>query len=253
MTPTQRIDRALAAFEPIGLTDLDSVRLMNRVDTKYALSEDVLAEALESLSPHYRVLEIEGVRRSDYSTLYFDTPGRDCYRQHHNGKANRRKYRMRTYVSSGLTFFEVKTKTSHGRTVKKRVPIPAIQESLGAESIDLARSVAGAPVTLAPNLWTEFRRITLAGVDFAERVTIDTDLAFRSGGREDSLDGVAIVEVKQERATRDSPIRRRLRELRVRPMRVSKYCLGSALLDPTLKQNNFKAKLRTLQSAPSDE
>ncbi len=51
---------------------------------------------------------------TQYTTLYFDTPARDCYRDHHNGRMHRRKYRMRDYSSNGTTFFEVKTKTNKG-------------------------------------------------------------------------------------------------------------------------------------------
>lgn len=247
------LDHRLASYDPIGLAEMDGVSLMNRVDTKYVLDESDLATALESLVDRYRVLEIEGVRRSPYSTLYFDTASRDCYREHHNGKANRRKYRMRSYVSSGLSFFEVKTKTNRGRTIKKRVPIAGIQDSLSPESAALAQAIAGGPVALSPQLWTSFRRITLVARDAAERVTLDTDLEFQAGGRVERLDGVVIAEVKQEKDDRDSPIRHQLRELRVRPLRVSKYCVGSALLDPSLKQNNFKAKLRSLSTPTHSE
>ncbi len=245
MPPTP-LDQTLAAYDPIDLAEMDGVSLMNRVDTKYALDEATLEAALATLADRYRVLQVEGVRRSPYSTLYFDTADRDCYRQHHNGKANRRKYRMRTYAATGVSFFEVKTKTNRGRTVKKRIPIPAIEPTLGPKQAALARSIAGQPVQLAPQLWTAFRRITLVARDAAERVTLDTDLEFQSDGRLERLDGAVIAEVKQERDDRDSPIRQRLRELHVRPLRVSKYCIGSALIDPSLKQNNFKKKLHAL-------
>lgn len=249
MISQTEIDRALAAFEPIGLAEMDGVSLMNRVDTKYVFTVSELATLLPGLSGDYRVLEIDGLRRSPYSTLYYDTPSLECYHQHHNGKANRRKYRMRTYVSSGDTFFEVKTKTNKGRTVKQRVPVAPVSDPNLPNPSALTETLLGAPVRLDPRIGTRFRRITLVARDAAERVTIDTELAFNAGDQEERLDDLVIAEVKQERARRGSTIRRRLRSRGVRPMRMSKYCLGSAILYPALKRNSFKRKLLALRGS----
>lgn len=243
------IDSAVFELRPIDLAEMDSVSLMNRVDTKYAMRDDLLAELLRSLSDDYRVLEVVGVRKSPYSSLYFDTPTRECYHEHHNGHACRRKFRMRSYTASKVTFFEVKQRTNKGRTIKKRVTIPGIAPLLAPEATALVEKVAGAAVALSPQIYTEFSRITLVGVDFTERVTIDVDLEFHRDHNRATLPGIAIVEVKQARASRDSAIRQRLRDLRVRPLRVSKYCVGSALLDPTLKRNRFKHKLMALHAS----
>lgn len=253
MRENEFIERQLAAYAAIGLAEMDGVRLMDRVDTKYVFGADELEAVLPGVADDYRVLEIDGQRQSPYSTLYYDTPELDCYHQHHNGKANRRKYRMRTYVASGDTYFEIKTKTNKGRTVKQRVPVPSDGEAAAAEPGDLTQSLLGTPVCLTPRIRTTFRRITLVGRDAAERVTIDSDLAFTVGGRRKSLPGVVIAEVKQERSSRDSAIRLRLRSLGIRPLRMSKYCLGSALLDPSLKQNSFKAKLLALKLSSNEE
>lgn len=248
MSVRDDIDRAVLTLRPINLAEMDSVSLMNRVDTKYAMRDALLAELLTSLSDSYRVLEVVGVRKSPYSSLYFDTPTRACYYEHHNGHACRRKFRMRSYMASNLTFFEIKQRTNKGRTVKKRVTIPGISTLLAPVATALVEKVAGSAVTLSPQIYTEFSRITLVGIDFTERVTIDVDLDFHRDQQHAALPGIAIVEVKQARASRNSVIRQRLRVLQVRPMRVSKYCIGSALLDPMLKRNRFKSKLMALQS-----
>lgn len=240
-------DRALAAFEPITLAEMDGVSLMNRVDTKYVFSSNDLGGLLEELRDAYRVLEVDRVRRTEYATLYFDTPTRDCFRDHHNGKSGRHKFRMRSYASSGLAFFEVKQKTNRGRTIKRRLPISSITQHLSADSEALAEACLGRSIDLDAQLWTHFSRLTLVGRDAPERVTIDTDLRFHNDARNEKMPGVVIAEVKQERDCRDSAIRRRLRARRVRPLRVSKYCLGATLLTPSLKSNLFKAKLRTLR------
>lgn len=241
------LDRVLAALDPIILADMDGVSLMNRVDTKYVFSQHDLAAILSAIAPDYRVLEVEALRRTKYTSLYFDTPGRDCFRDHHNGKSQRFKFRMRRYASSGVSFFEVKQKTNRGRTIKRRLPIDRIHPTLTPDTHGLVTDCVGAPVALTAQLWTEFSRITLVARDAAERVTIDADLSFTAGPRRESLPGVVVAEVKQERDCRDSAIRRRLRGRGVRPLRVSKYCLGATLLTPTLKSNLFRAKLKTLR------
>ncbi|MEO0529285.1 MAG: polyphosphate polymerase domain-containing protein, partial [Planctomycetota bacterium] len=228
---------------------MDGVSLMDRVDTKYVFSAGELATLLPRLIDDYRVLEIDGLRRSLYSTLYYDTPSLDCYHQHHNGKANRRKYRIRTYVSSGDTYFEVKTKTNKGRTVKQRVPIEFSGGAAVPVPSALTERLLGKSVRLTPRVETNFRRITLVGHNNAERVTIDTDLVFDAEGHEKRFDNLVIAEVKQERARRDSAIRQCLRGCGVRPMRMSKYCLGSAMLYPALKHNSFKRKLLALRGS----
>lgn len=245
-----RIDSELSRLTPVSLSEIDSVSLMNRIDTKYVASDELLPSLLAMLRDTYKVLEVEGLRRSPYESLYFDTERRDCYLDHHNGRASRLKFRQRRYMSSGITFFEVKRK-NHGRTDKKRVPIPSIEQQLNDASRELLDRTKSKYTQLRPQIWTNFSRITLVGIDIAERVTIDTNLQFSDDLREQPLEGVAIIEVKQERNLRGSPIRQCLRTLGVRPMRFSKYCIGSAMLDPKLKRNRFKRKLMAVGSHAS--
>ncbi|MBK8341295.1 MAG: VTC domain-containing protein [Flavobacteriales bacterium] len=70
--------------------------------------------------PHYRLLEVDGVRGAEYRSLYFDSPALRHYLDHHNGRTLRSKVRFREYVGSGLCFLEVKRKTGTGRTDKAR-------------------------------------------------------------------------------------------------------------------------------------
>ncbi|MBX3427079.1 MAG: polyphosphate polymerase domain-containing protein [Pirellulales bacterium] len=250
MIPPDAVQHSLDSLCPVSLAEIDAVALMNRVDTKYVLREDSLPELLDGLRESYRVLEVAGLRCSPYSTLYFDTPDDACYLAHHNGKGARVKYRSRRYDSSGATFFEVKERTNKGRTVKQRTELHEITEALDDASTSLAAAVRAA-TPLDPTMWTRFLRITLVATDFTERVTLDLRLQFSAGDRRVGIPGAAIAEIKQQRDSRNSAIRRRLREMRVTPMRVSKYCIGRALLDPTLKQNQFKRKLLALRAVLS--
>lgn len=247
MSDTVELERSLAQLTSIGLDELADASLMNRVDSKYLLRAALLPDLLNDLAPRYRVLEVEGLRVSPYCSLYFDTPARDCYLQHHNGRAQRYKYRQRCYEASGISFFEVKQRTNRGRTVKRRVPISGLAPQLEPEALALAERVTGRPLQLASQIWTNFSRITLVKNDLSERATFDTDLVFRSELHEFRLRGLVIGEVKQAEDNRQSPLRQYLRDAHVRPLRMSKYCLGSALLDPTLKHNRFKRKLNLLR------
>ncbi len=106
----------LDRFPPITLDEMDGVKLQDRVDTKYVFGLATLPAVLDEMLPHYRLLEVDGVRGSHYRSLYFDTPGLRDYRDHHNGRTLRRKVRFREYLGSGLCYLEVKRKTGSGRT-----------------------------------------------------------------------------------------------------------------------------------------
>lgn len=246
--PGGGIDRPLAAFEPIALAEMDGVALMNRVDSKYVFSDRLLADLLSDLSGRYRVLEIDRVRRHRYDTLYFDTPECRCFSDHLRGRPNRYKFRTRRYGSSGVAYFEVKQKSGRGRTLKRRVAVSSIDPHLQPEAVALATDCYGRGIDLRPHLSTHFFRITLVSMHAAERVTIDTELMFGRDGQDASAPGVVIAEIKQERDDRGSLIRQSLRDRGVRPLRVSKYCLGATLLNPALKSNLFKPKLLKLRA-----
>ena len=111
----------LTHFEPVSLEEMNAVRLMNRIDTKYTTSIDLLPAILLSLQKDYRIQEITCRRNMPYETTYLDTEGRDMFMAHQNGRTVREKIRVRTYKDSGLTFLEVKNKNNKGRTDKKRI------------------------------------------------------------------------------------------------------------------------------------
>ena len=71
-------------------------------------------DVLQRASNCYRVQEVQGERNIVYHTTYLDTPDYAMYLAHQNGRVIREKIRVRTYVSSGLTFLEVKKKIFSG-------------------------------------------------------------------------------------------------------------------------------------------
>ncbi|MCK4630938.1 MAG: VTC domain-containing protein, partial [Bacteroidales bacterium] len=95
-------------FDTISLEKMDKVRLMDRIDTKFIFSSELLPGILENLSADYKILEEKSGSIFPYSNLYFDTPEFNMYSVHHNRQLNRYKVRFREYVDSGIVFLEVK-------------------------------------------------------------------------------------------------------------------------------------------------
>ena len=222
---------------------MDAVKLMNRTDTKFVFPLTTLIKILPKLVEHYRVLEINGVRLNAYRSLYFDTENFQFYHQHHNGKTNRNKVRFREYIDSGLSFLEVKRKNNKGKTVKKRIKVNEIAESLEGSNLDFVNKVIGSKIPLKPQHWNKFSRITFVHKRRKERLTIDVNFRFEDiNSTKKNLGDMVIAEVKQAKRNLSSNFIRIIKEERIHPFRISKYCMATATLFPKLKKNNFKRK-----------
>ena len=239
------IQTALCGYLPISLTEMSDVRLMNRMDTKYTTSFSLLPELLGRLQDGYFVQEINGSRINSYHTVYLDTPDRRMYLDHHNGRRMREKIRVRAYLDSQHAFLEIKNKNNKGRTRKKRMELPEIYayKHKEAESF-VEKNTTYSFENLAPRLESHFYRITLVNRNKTERLTIDMNLAFRnpSTGRERCLDDLVIIELKQDGYI-SSFAKKQLSDLRIHPVGISKYCLGTILTVPEVKSNRFKGRM----------
>jgi len=236
-------------MKPITLDEMSAVKLMNRIDTKYVVTENQLKEILLRIRDAYYAQEVEGNRLSPYYTMYYDTPELTMFIIHHNRHLVRDKVRVRTYVDSHLTFCEVKHKNNKGRTKKKRIvvePIPNILDNPEAVAF-LAEKQPYEVDSLKPHLATIFDRFTLVNYQKTERVTIDCNLHFENArtGTTASLSPLAIMELKQD-GRAQSLLKDVLSDMRIRPFKLSKYCIGTCLTRPEVKQNRFKKKLRKL-------
>lgn len=69
--------------------------------------------------------------------------------------------------------------------------------------------------------------------------------AAASHGHTASLGRLVVIELKQD-ALAPSPMKQILAQLRVKPFKLSKYCIGEALTNPLVKHNRFKAKIRAI-------
>jgi hypothetical protein len=234
----------LEGFETISLEGMDRVKLLNRMDSKYAFHFSRLPQILQSLKTDYRVLSIKGKRHCSYNTRYFDTPDLKMYLQHHNGKLNRNKVRFREYVDSGLSFFEIKFKSNKNRTIKHRVMLHELMQNIEGESAELLKSMTGLEAfALKETLQVRYQRITLVQKNLKERLTIDLSLDFQADSKGESFPRLVIAEVKQERCSK-SPFTILMLEHSIAPVSISKYCLGIACLyNNVVKVNNIKPKI----------
>ncbi len=236
----------LNTYSPTTLEEMDKAKLMDRTDTKFTFSNENLMKVLEEVKGSYKVLEIENCRASKYQTLYYDTADLSLYLKHHAGKLNRYKVRHRTYVESKLGFLEVKFKNNKGRTIKKRIKIMEVPQQWTNDASEFIQAKTPyAPETLVPNIWVNYKRITLVNNENAERVTIDTELEFINKSYTEKMTNLVIAEVKQDKKN-PSVFLAAMKKFGIREGSISKYCMGVAVTNKTIKKNNFKEKLLSL-------
>lgn len=231
--------------------------MMNRIDTKYAVSLSVLPAILDAAQADYYAQEIDGKRVATYDTMYYDTDTLDMYIRHHDRQLVRQKIRVRQYVESQLTFLEIKRKNNKGRTKKKRISVPGfdINGSTFGESKKELWSVEDFIATksryswseLTPHLSTQFHRVTLVNKAKTERLTIDMDLVWKNMISDESktFNDLVIIELKRD-GNVPSPMTKIMMDLRIHPLKISKYCIGTALTTPNIKKNRFKSKIRKI-------
>lgn len=248
-----RVSELLEKFPEISLSQMDSIRLMNRIDSKYltdsATVYDILQDALRC---GYRVFTQESRRLHDYDSIYFDTADLRMFTDHRRGKADRQKVRTRSYVGTGQCYLEVKRKNNHGRTRKKRIPLDSecfhdFHQSSRACSW-LEDLSAYPPESLSASLETSFYRITLVNSALTERLTIDLDVKFHNFRTLSPADlgQAVIIELKQD-GRLHSQMQDILLSYRVKKERVSKYCIGIALSDQSVLPGRFKLKIRQIE------
>lgn len=239
------IDKLLEQLEPITLEQMSSIRLMNRTDTKFVTSKEKLVRLLEMVQGKYFAQSIEGNKTANYLTTYWDTDNHQYYMEHHNKRSPRQKVRVRTYLDSDITFFEVKTKNNHGRTKKKRIEVASQELDDNEENENFLQKLVHRRLDdLHPTVQNRFHRITLVNYGKTERLTIDFDVQFVNfeTGKTASVGPLVIIELKRD-GNVFSPILPLLRELRIKPSGFSKYAIGSCITNTQLKRNLFKTRL----------
>ncbi len=244
-----KLKSKIATLNSIGLHELDSVSLLNRVDSKYVLTFLQLDEVFQCLQANYSVLEIAGLRVFSYENNYFDTSNFLFYNDHHNGYVNRIKVRSRRYVDTNLCFFEIKKKVKIDRTYKYREQIPEILTYLNDDRKQLIQDYTRKKITdLNLILKNNFNRITLVDKNFTERITIDTNLTYTENDKELHFGNFAIIEVKQSKRNNNSAISAYLKEKHIREINISKYICGVLLMKPNIKKNQFLPLIKVINN-----
>lgn len=246
------------AFAPISLAELNhKAAMLERLDNKYLVRESVLRDALPELARHFDVLEIDGKRAFTYDTCYFDDADHHSYFDHHQGRRQRCKVRVRRYNDAQLCFVEVKLKDRRGQTIKKRMPYAldkygTLDELAHAHVSSCYQGLYGQAFEhqLRPVIEMRYRRITLVAREGGERMTIDAELRFRAGERcVDAASDVLVIETKS--ANGNGLADKILRRLHQHPTNgCSKYCVGMAALQSVQRHNKFLPALRKLDVLP---
>jgi hypothetical protein len=224
--------------------------LLSRVDSKFVVPMVDLVEILAGIGDSYACLRVENGSLATYHSLYFDTPGLQCFHDHRRGRRIRHKVRIRHYPDRQLSYLEVKTKRNEAVTDKQRKQIDYGCAELGPEHLDFLRQHVGAIAEeLQPQIPITYRRISLLGLESDERVTIDLGLRVSDG--EDvvsrTLGHLAVIEVKQWPYCVRTPIMRAVRGAGHRLMSMSKYIVSLALMRPELCRNRLQAAIRKLE------
>ena len=243
------LDNYIASFDPISLEEMDSVKLMKRIDTKFVLNKNILEDIFPLLKDQYKLLYVNDVVKSQYTSLYFDTKDFKFFMNHHNGKLNRSKVRFRKYVDSQLCFLEVKRKNQKGKTIKKRIQVDSPLKTLNTDHRNFIKDRIKEDCQLFYCHTNFFNRITMVNRFLKERITIDFDLRFENEKDtiKDETNHIVIAEVKQETLDRTSFFYKLMKENGIRPSSMSKYCIGTSLLNKYLKANRFKNNFRILK------
>ncbi len=243
-----RLGTLLNDLDRFPLEQMDNYALLRRVDTKFLYPADELGALIQSLGNDYGLLLSGEHPFATYQTLYFDTPDKTFFHQHRRGQRDRYKIRIRHYLERELSFLEIKRKTNHNVTVKVRRKQDFLDSTINGDELSFLKDRAPCdPSRIVPQIWTNFHRITLVGLGIKERLTVDLGLAFETRDESHSMDGLAVIEVKQPRFWARSPAMLALRARGIRPSGMSKYCTAQATLCPGLRCNRFRPSLRNIR------
>jgi hypothetical protein len=169
---------------------------------------------------------------------------------HAKGVINRFKLRYRKYLDTGDAFFEIKTKTSDHRTVKKRIQIESLTQGLeGSLDQFLNQNTKTNYENYQPVLTVYFNRVTLVNKYENERLTIDTEIYYTDNLKTvKRLDNIAIIEFKRDEFFKSS-FEIILEQNEVEQSEMSKYCLGIKFLKKRVHNRSW-SKINMLTDLP---
>lgn len=227
-------------FESCNLETLNAYEFDNRTDTKFVFSANLVPDLIAALNANYQLLYVDGDWNFTYYNTYLDSLSYTHYLQHHAGKGNRKKYRIRKYAKDGMAFFEEKEKNNKGVTSKLRTPIRALDPTQWAMD-QLASD--GRLNAFSDPTYVTYQRLTFLNKRTRQKLTVDFNLQVRNTQHQVVFEKMAIAEVKQVKNSDESAAIKFFKQQKIRPTSFSKYCMGLALINTNLKSNRFKPTL----------
>ncbi|RNL85697.1 VTC domain-containing protein [Halostreptopolyspora alba] len=228
----------IGMFPAMDLAEVNArAGLQTRVDAKYLITPRTHAAFVARMAEEddWSCLEIGGRREFRYVSTYFDTPDLLTFHQHRQDRRRRFKVRTREYADTGECAFEVKLEGARNSTAKERLPHQrAHAGQLTGRAWEFLEDVLRAayrmppPSRLAPAATTTYLRHTLVQRSGAARVTLDTGLVCGVDGR--WVEALPMWAVETKSAAEGGTADRVLWSLGARPLRVSKYCMATAVL-----------------------
>jgi hypothetical protein len=250
------LETALTSLAPISLSEIEGAELMSRLDQKYLIHRDWVPQLVDAVKDAYHILEVDGARQTEYRNRFIDTASQRSLHEHTRGRNIRFKARIRQYGSNLRSFLEVKEKTVHGRTVKARIEretASGIEHELTPEEAQFLSSHYKYGDPELSEVTCHFHRFTLVSNDQAERITIDSDIVFSSGSKTEALGDLCIMEIKQQRINRNSPLLQALEQFKFkytplgRRTSMSKYVVGMLLLNPNLPPRTYRSVMKRVR------
>jgi len=140
-------------------------------------------------------------------------------------------------------FFEVKQKIKGNRTYKFRIEKSGDGNFFSDVEQEML-NLSGAPkIELEEKLKVYYTRLTFASKSENERITIDLGLTYSNENVRRELKELIILEVKQDKMKRNSGVVHYFKSKNIRPLSISKYAIGIAMLEKCVKKNAFKSKI----------
>jgi len=248
MTNLQEIIDSSLNLQRIPLHESGRWSLQRRFDRKFLVDISRVGDLAPVFEKGYSIVTVDSKTAGTYNTVYFDTDDYALYHAHHRGRANRLKFRTREYTADGKFFSEIKFKNNKGMTDKIRFErktscfeFDPLFQQFSRDSNRLP------PGDLKAQLRISFTRMTLIHASGHQRITIDTDLAYTGDSGALSFPHAAIIEIKSPHAGGGDPLQKGLLGLGVRPVRISKYCIGMAMTRNDITRNLFMPTLRRLE------
>lgn len=233
----------LRAMEPATQELLEARSLLRRTDTKFMFPRHQMEHVLRTMQTRFHLVLSGEALVGNYQTRYFDTEELRFFHEHRRGMRPRKKVRIRTYLERNLGYLEVKSKDKYGVTRKNRQPYTGSDFQLSDNDERFVLDQVSAP-SVCRSVQVDFPRLTLVCSDINERITFDLGLSIEWKGKRIELPELVVGEIKQDRFRPRSPGMDALLRRKIRPIRVSKYCVAMCILREAIPVHRFRSTLR---------